>query len=311
MKSVIRRFRAEDAPATAELVSEVIPFMITTPLTVLRQVESAPAAQHFRVLVAERYGAVVGTARAGLFSDSSEPGPAFANVNVAAAHRRFGIGGALLRAAEEHLRSVGATTVHAWALEERPALGFAERHGYSMGRTAEFLRLGLSGVPGHAAAEVPSGIRLTDATEFAHDPRPLYEAEAECIADEPRDHDSDLIGYEDWLALHWDRPDLDRELSTVAMADGRVAAFTFAQTDGRRRYFSGGTGTRREFRGRGLARAVKLDSLARARRAGYTDAFTNNATGNAPMLAVNEWLGYRVAATERRCTRELDASPAS
>ena len=51
--------------------------------------------------------------------------------------------------------------------------------------------------------------------------------------------------------------------------------------------------TRREFRGRGLARLLKSHSLHRAAEAGVTLAITDNDETNAPMLAVNTALGYR------------------
>jgi RimJ/RimL family protein N-acetyltransferase len=65
------------------------------------------------------------------------------------------------------------------------------------------------------------------------------------------------------------------------------------------------TGSRRAYRGRGLAKLAKTDSLHRARAAGYTEAFTGNDTGNAPMLAINAWLGYRPTATEWHYLRDL------
>ncbi|MBM0224834.1 hypothetical protein [Micromonospora sp. ATA51] len=69
-----------------------------------------------------------------------------------------------------------------------------------------------------------------------------------------------------------------------------------APTDGRDRYWSGMTGTRRAFRSRGLAKLAKNDSLHLARAAGYTAAFTGNDTENAPLLAINTWFGYRPTA---------------
>ncbi|MFE7120597.1 GNAT family N-acetyltransferase, partial [Streptomyces sp. NPDC057654] len=83
---------------------------------------------------------------------------------------------------------------------------------------------------------------------------------------------------------------------------------TIAHTDGRTRYVSGGTGTRRAFRGRGLAKLVKARSLRLARAAGCTEAFTGNDDENAPMLAINKWFGYEPAAAEWRYVRELGGS---
>jgi len=64
-------------------------------------------------------------------------------------------------------------------------------------------------------------------------------------------------------------------------------------------------GTGRTFRGRGLAKLAKNDSLHRARAAGFTDAFTGNDAGNEPMLAINRWFGYEICATEVAHVRDL------
>ncbi|MEH1099749.1 hypothetical protein [Micromonospora sp. CPCC 205561] len=132
----------------------------------------------------------------------------------------------------------------------------------------------------------------------------MYEADL-AGADEPGDVGMDEIGFADWRAAYWDRPDLDPALSTVAVADGVVVAFTVALTDGRDRYLSGMTGTRGGWRGRGLARLVKHASLGTARVAGLRRAYTVNDAGNAPMRTVNEWLGYRPVSAEWRSGRTL------
>jgi RimJ/RimL family protein N-acetyltransferase len=56
------------------------------------------------------------------------------------------------------------------------------------------------------------------------------------------------------------------------------------------------TGTIPSYRGQGLAKVVKSAALNRSREAGFLAAFTGNDAGNKPMLAVNEWLGYRPTA---------------
>lgn len=60
------------------------------------------------------------------------------------------------------------------------------------------------------------------------------------------------------------------------------------------------TGVLRSHRGRGLAHAVKLRSLAQAAQAGARRVLTYNDERNHPMLAVNRRLGYSVVAQELR-----------
>lgn len=53
------------------------------------------------------------------------------------------------------------------------------------------------------------------------------------------------------------------------------------------------TGVLREFRGRGLAQALKLQTILLAKREGVRYVRTNNDSQNAPMLAINRKLGYQ------------------
>lgn len=148
-------------------------------------------------------------------------------------------------------------------------------------------------------------MELRPASAYADDPRPLFALDALTTADEPGDVGALLTDYEHWLATTWNHPLFDAELTTVAVVDGRPAAFSAAQTDGAGRYSTGMTGTDPAFRGRGLAKLAKNHSLHRARAGGCTEAFTGNDTGNEPMLAINKWFGYEVCATEVRYVRSL------
>ena len=54
------------------------------------------------------------------------------------------------------------------------------------------------------------------------------------------------------------------------------------------------TGTHPAYRGRGIARAVKLQSLAQAVELGIEEVRTDNDSENKPMLHINETLGYEL-----------------
>ncbi|MEV6615572.1 GNAT family N-acetyltransferase [Streptomyces sp. NPDC051051] len=283
-----------------------LPFMVSTPASVVHDLTRTRPDARFRLLVAEADGEIVGTAQAGLAHDSPEPGRGFLNVYVHPAHRGRGAGSRLTRAGEEHLAAHGATRSFAWVLDEPDDRGFAERRGYRASRSAHFLRLDLANGALPPLQAPPAGVELRTAADFADDPRPLFELDAEVTADEPGDIDAGFTDYEAWLEETWRHPLLDLGLTAVAVVEGRPAAFTAARTDGATRYSTGMTGTARAHRGRGLAKLVKNASLHRARAAGHREAFTGNDTGNGPMLAVNEWFGYEICATEVRHARELD-----
>ncbi|MEH0531356.1 MULTISPECIES: GNAT family N-acetyltransferase [Streptomyces] len=308
MTVIVRALRAAD-PADAEAFVAVrrqaLPFMVGTAESVLHDAARAAPEAHYGQLVAEADGEVIGTAQLGIADDSPVPGQGFLNVYVHPRQVRRGAGALLVRAAEERLTAVGAKRLLSWVLDTPENRAFAERRDYAPSRSAHFLRLDLAHGTLPPPGTPPPGAELRTAADFADDPRPLFDLDAEVSADEPGDLDAEFDDYERWLAETYRHPLLDHALSTVVVVDGTPAAFTAVRTDGRDRYFTGMTGTARAFRGRGLAKLAKNDSLHRARAAGCTEAFTGNDAGNGPMLAVNRWFGYEICATEVRYVREL------
>ncbi|MYR40696.1 GNAT family N-acetyltransferase [Streptomyces sp. SID5910] len=294
-----------DLEGFARVRHAALPYILFTPDSIVHTLTRSHPDARFRSLVAEEDGEVVGTAQVGLAHDSPEPGQGFLNVYVHPDRTRHGAGGLLARTAEEYLAGEGATKLFAWVLDEPANVAFAERHGYARRRSAHFLRLDLAHGTLPPLPAAPPGVELRTAADFADDPRPLFELDAETVADEPSDIDTEFTDYEAWLAETWRHPLLNRELTTVAVSGGRPVAFSLAYTDGGTRYVTAMTGTARAHRGRGLAGLAKTDSLHRARAAGRTEAFTGNDAGNGPMLAINKRLGYEVCATEVRYVREL------
>ncbi|MGW9027120.1 N-acetyltransferase family protein [Streptomyces sp. NPDC055722] len=294
-----------DAEGFARVRRLALPFVLFTPESIAYDIGHMHPDAHYRPLVAEEDGETIGTAQVGLAHDSSEPGQAYLNIYVQPDRTRRGAGSLLVRAGEEYLASVGATTVFAWVLDEPGNRAFAERHGYRPSRSAHFLRLDLANHDLPPLEEAPQGVELRTGSDLADDPRPLFRLDAETISDEPSDIGHEFTEYEAWLEETWRHPLFSPELTSVAVVDGRPVAFSMARTDGGVRYGTVMTGTARAFRGRGLAKLAKNHSLHRARAAGYTEAFTGNDAGNGPMIAINKWFGYEICATEVRHVREL------
>jgi RimJ/RimL family protein N-acetyltransferase len=78
------------------------------------------------------------------------------------------------------------------------------------------------------------------------------------------------------------------------LADQPVAMSFLKFPPVRGRVFTGFTCSDRDHRGRGIARAVKLQTLAQAFELGVTAVYTDNDSENAPMLHINETLGYQL-----------------
>ncbi|MBW8735829.1 MAG: GNAT family N-acetyltransferase [Streptomyces turgidiscabies] len=308
MTVTVRALRTQDragVEAFARIRRIALPFLLSTQEAVAYDIANAHPDAHFRALVAEEDGEILGTARTGVVHDSPEPGQGYVNVYVHPEHMRRGAGTLLVRTAEQHLAAVGVTRFFAWVLDSPDNRAFAERHGYRSSRNAHFLRLDLAHGELPPLQDPPPGVEVRPASDFATDPRPLFDLDAETTSDEPSDVPSEFTDYETWLRGTWQHPHFNPELTSVAVVDGRPAAFSAAHTDGATRYGTVMTGTARDFRGRGLAKLAKNDSLHRARAAGYTEALTGNDAGNGPMIAINKWFGYEICATEVRYVREL------
>ncbi|TKK89032.1 GNAT family N-acetyltransferase [Herbidospora galbida] len=218
-------------------------------------------------------------------------------------HRRRGVGGALLSQVAERARAHGRAMVLVEVAEGGSGAAFVRAKGMRAVASQARRVLDLTGfaVP---EREVP-GYRL----EFlrGRTPDPLIgdmSTLLEIMNDAPLDDLSvdeerwtadDVTALEDaWTLTHQD------VFTVIARAgDGSPAAFTrlFADTleaDGWARQTD--TAVRREHRGRGLGRWVKEANTAWLRRArpDLTRVITWNAVSNAPMVAINERLGYRL-----------------
>jgi GNAT superfamily N-acetyltransferase len=88
-------------------------------------------------------------------------------------------------------------------------------------------------------------------------------------------------------------PDRRRDRLWIAMDGREPVAFSFLRFPPvRGQVWTGYTCTHPDYRGRGLARGIKLQSLAQAAELGVPTVLTDNDSENAPMLHINQRLGY-------------------
>jgi GNAT superfamily N-acetyltransferase len=92
----------------------------------------------------------------------------------------------------------------------------------------------------------------------------------------------------------------------VALNDGEPVAYAGLSRHGEDSAFNGLTGTLREFRGNGVARAMKRKQIEWARENGVRYIFTSNDIDNKRMLAINVRLGYKPVPNEIEIVRDFD-----
>ncbi|MFC9690425.1 GNAT family N-acetyltransferase [Kribbella sp. NPDC056951] len=211
-------------------------------------------------------------------------------------YRRQGIGSELLRRCEAWLATLPSWFVQSFANEA--GTEFAARAGFTVAGELTYAGLDLDDLP--PAAPVPADLALVPFTQLT--PADVFPAYRATTTDIPGGTavDPDF----DWFEQDvWSEPSFDHDLSLAFVADGEVVAFTIALRE-ENRLWSDMTGTVATHRRRGLARVLKSASLAAARQAGVTAAYTIMNLENEPMLAVNRHLGYRAVGLRTQVTKE-------
>lgn len=295
------RFRpAEDtdAGAVTALLREVDDARVLSAAAWLHNRHNASEQRRVLQLVAADGGEIAGFGACGLDTWTSVPGAAWCSVAVTESRRGHGIGSRLLDALLEHLHGVGGSKATAFARFSEEGMRWAEARGWSRVLAGPLIAVDPRTVP-HVA--LPDGFRSSSMLEAG--PQAVYGAVVEAARDEPRPDPIDNMPYDEFLR-DWEQPDIDLDASTVAYANDTVVAFAELRIAGGRAQH-GFTGTRREYRGRGLASAVKAAALQAAAARGVTRVTTSNAEENAAMRAVNRKLGFRQIGEHVIVGREL------
>ena len=272
-----------------------------------------------RVTVEAPDGSVAAIGDIGAGFTPRPDGSQFVGMTVLAPHRRKGIGTAMLASLEGEARRRKVPKLFAGAGEdEKFALDWAIHHGYrEIGRRiASYVELS-NFEPAQFADAVDraraAGIRISSFTEQLDGKdeaareawwRALYAAEEPMWADIPF-----ATPTPHWP---WDRfyeastsDQMLHDLCLIAYADDQIAGFT---TTGKSKDQDGWTwltGTAREHRGRGVAMALKVEMLTRAKRKGLRAIGTTNDEPNRSMRGINAKLGYQMLPAHVELEKQL------
>jgi GNAT superfamily N-acetyltransferase len=120
----------------------------------------------------------------------------------------------------------------------------------------------------------------------------LYRLDMAATSDIPSTETFVPHDFENWQ-LWFKKPALHRDRFWLAIAGGRVIGLSVLLYPKHGHVNTDFTGVAREARGRGIARALKLETLAQAIELGVKAVRTFNDGENAPILHLNEEFGYR------------------
>jgi GNAT superfamily N-acetyltransferase len=276
-----------DASDLVALSREISPTALVNVASFLHRMRTVPERSQAQAWVAEDDGRVIGRVDCFLSLFAPESRIAELRVSVGGEHRGRGIGSKLYETGLAHADAIGAERLLATFHENDAGVAFAAKRGFEQVR-AETQSVVDPRLVGDAP---PADVDLRPLTSA--DPRLAYEVDMEATADMPSTEPFEGMSYEEWEDHVLRHPLFVPEGSFVALVDGDAAAVSLIICDPETgRASSMMTGTRRAYRGRGLARAVKLASFRWAAANGVTRMLTYNDATNAPMLAINTRLGY-------------------
>jgi GNAT superfamily N-acetyltransferase len=201
-------------------------------------------------------------------------------------------------------QAAGARTMLAYAGEDEPEMLMAlERLGYQRDRMEKVWELDLNAngerlmnEAAEARAQAgAAGIRLTTLAEWDQPQRLHRLHDLDELTKQDIPHTLPILpeSFDDF-EQRTQAPDKPPDRYWIALDGDQPVAMSFLRFPPVRGcVWTGYTCSHPAYRGRGLARAIKLQSLAQAIELGVPFVYTDNDSENAPMLHINERLGYR------------------
>ncbi len=302
----VRPFRDADYPRFVEIANTVVPEFRQNEAEARRRDETWDRERYHRdrVVADDETGCVVGWGEIGHMPDQFHPDRYFLDLQVEPLQWRRGIGGALYERLLRALTARGAAVVRAEA-KETSAEGarFLAGRGFVEAQRAWESRLYVPAFDparfaGAAERVANQGITFTDlATERARDPeslRAVYNLFLACSRDIPEIDPVTDVSFEHFVAREVEDPAAWPNGYLLAVDRGRYVGLSnlLATAEEPAVLYQGLTGVLSEYRGRGIAMALKLLTVAYARERRHKEIRTWNNTRNRPMLRINEAMGF-------------------
>ena len=230
------------------------------------------------------------------------PGRFWLKVVVAPEVRNQGLGSRMFEEALRVAREQGATYLESSVLETDPtSLHFSQKRGFKIKHHAFASTLDLTSFDEHRFDDLlarvhTDGFRffsLAEAGLSEENKHKLYEVNRASALDNPGNGGifPDFYAFsKNVFDASWFRADTQIIAAYADHWAGLSAIGIYKEDENAYNAF---TGVLREYRGRGLAQALKLQTILLAKREGIRYIRTNNDSKNAPMLAINRKLGYK------------------
>jgi GNAT superfamily N-acetyltransferase len=266
-------------------------------------------------------GKIVGFGQIRHFLDMYHPKKFGIGIYVDPGEYCKGIGTATYQKLMKELTNLDATVAWTWCMEHLPKQQeFYLHRGFNEVVRAWESRLDPKDVDtGKLQNYVENALRqgitfttLGEEQKRGRSLRGLYELVQLITADMPRAGSTFTpISYVQWQTLTFNSPRLLPEGYIIAKhGDEHVGVSIVFKNETEPKILSqDDTGVRREYRGRGIAIALKVKIIEFAKKHGYEIIRTGNDSSNVPMLAINDKLGFKKHTGWIRMERILRSVP--
>jgi GNAT superfamily N-acetyltransferase len=248
--------------------------------------------------LAELEGEPIGVARLYRLIGAYHPQKWFGEMGILDAHRRMGFGKQLYGFLLDFLRNEDAIQLTGRARDDDVnALRFLTERGFKETKRDFESVLNLNELSPSQLDSLDNptfdirAAREADSEAFHHQWHELFEVVRNDI---PRDEPATPFTFEEFSEIFLVDEEFLWDVSMFAFDGDKLIGFTLIyEMDKRGVLFQALTAVHRDYRGKGLAKALKARAMRRAIEMGFTEVHCDNDTRNAPMIRINERLGYK------------------
>lgn len=249
-----------------------------------------------RVVAVRDDGTVLGLGVTSHEPSHDPPGEWGLRVRVGAPYQGQGVGSALLERVERFAVQGGAVRIVSGVRSVYPeALRWAEHRGYRADHYTYASSLDLHTWSPEQYGSSPNGVRITTLAAEGADEAGLRRYLAlynRLLPDVPGLEAHPEVPFDLWIQHRREDTEWNPAWVHLAVVDGQWVGLSQLNRLPSGDVYTVFTAVLAGHRGRGIALALKVAGLTQAKAAGVVTARTHNHSGNRPMIAVNERLGY-------------------